>query len=397
MLTTYRQLADRFAFARELQSARTERQLLELTAAEIERTTGFRHAWMYLLTPDRLHFELIEVVSSAEAALHRHAVLTIAGDLMLQEIAAGKGPVVVPDARIDPRTNPEIVEDIGCITLINIPIRLPDYPLGGLGTGTFTGEGVRPPSQEGLQILVDIADQLAIAVARIRNQAQVQAADREQERLLSQLAELKRQESLGPLAAGLLHEMNQLLDMAHGCLAVVHEEGLSRRQQHDLANLQKVLDRMASVTRPLARFGQRYPAEQFEVNLNDRILEILSVVQRLIGLDVEIQSHLEEDLPPVLGDVAMLDQVLLNLLLAVRAGLPNGGFVQIHTRSAASQIYFQICYGGTDCKSPEELSGDLDLTLCRHILRRHDGSLETEVSTQGNCIRIQLPQHGSNR
>lgn len=392
MVTKHRQLADRFAFAHELQSARSERHLLHLTQAEIERTTGYRHAWLYLLTPDRENFELIEVVSVAEASLNRHAaILPVAGDRMLQEIASGKEPVVVLDARTDPRTDQEIVKNIGCITLINIPIRLPDYPLGGLGTGTFEGEGVRPPSSEVVLTLVDIADQVAIALARIRNQAQALAATREQERLLAQLAELKRQESLGTLAAGLLQEMNQLIDMSLGCLAVVHEEGLTQRQLLDLSNLQRTLDRMASVTRPLARFGQRYPAEQLDVNLNERIREILLVVQRLLGLEVELDTELQHDLPLVLGDVAMLDQVLLNLVLAARAGLPNGGRMHVRTRSAGGRVFLQIGYHGSACKAPSELGSDLDLTLCRHILRRHEGSLEVEASSQGNCFLMQVP------
>lgn len=75
---------------------------------------------------------------------------------------------MVEDARTDPRTDKEAVARIGNRTVVVVPLRMLDAPLGAFGTGTFGDEGCHPPTQEGLDYLVSMTSQITVAVGRIR-------------------------------------------------------------------------------------------------------------------------------------------------------------------------------------------------------------------------------------
>jgi len=82
--------------------------------------------------------------------------LKIRGDALLEELFESDMPLVIVDARTDPRTDKQIVAALGNRTFVNIPLRLPDSPFGALGTGTFKDEGVREPTAEQLSYLIEI-------------------------------------------------------------------------------------------------------------------------------------------------------------------------------------------------------------------------------------------------
>ncbi len=159
------------AFARELQRAATFDELLDVTRAETSRVLGYPHAWLFIMenegddTVRMLQFSGEQHGRAWEVA----PVLPVRGDAMIEEIFASDAPVVVEDARTDPRTNKAIVEQLGNRTIVNVPLRLLDKPLGALGTGTFGDEeGCRPPTAAQLAYLVGMAAQVSVAAGRIR-------------------------------------------------------------------------------------------------------------------------------------------------------------------------------------------------------------------------------------
>ncbi|HVH48144.1 MAG TPA: PAS domain S-box protein [Labilithrix sp.] len=158
------------AFARELQRVSTFEDLLLATQAEIVAAVGYTHAWVFVADrEDPNRWRLIDIVGARGGAVREVApILEVNGDPMLEEIARGDVPVVVADARTDPRTDKRIVEQLGNRTIVNIPLRLLDEPLGAFGTGTFGDEGCRPPTPDQLDYLIGMASQLSVAAGRIR-------------------------------------------------------------------------------------------------------------------------------------------------------------------------------------------------------------------------------------
>src|SRR5262245_56192482 len=96
---------------------------------------------------DRLEtLRLIEISSARSDLVWEVApALNVKGDAFLEEAVASDRPVVVVDARTDPRTNKAIVEKLQNRTLIQIPLRILERPLGLFGLGTFGDEGVHAP------------------------------------------------------------------------------------------------------------------------------------------------------------------------------------------------------------------------------------------------------------
>ena len=157
-------------FASALQRAASYEELLARTLEEVRAVPGSQHAWLFVA--DDASVDSMRLIGMAgpirSMAWAVAPVLTVKGDAMLEEIVAGDHPVVIEDARTDPRTDKQIVEQLGNRTIINIPLRLVDKPFGAFGTGTFGDEGCRAPSPADLDYLVGMATQLAVAAGRLR-------------------------------------------------------------------------------------------------------------------------------------------------------------------------------------------------------------------------------------
>lgn len=95
--------------------------------------------------------------------------IPIEGDRMLKEIMDAEGVVIVEDARIDPRTNKELVALIQNRTIINVPLVLAEQKLGSLGMGTYGDEeGVRPPKPWQIEFMQTMAGHVSVALDRVK-------------------------------------------------------------------------------------------------------------------------------------------------------------------------------------------------------------------------------------
>src|SRR6266568_3291243 len=113
-------------FSRELQQADTLRDLLLVTRAAVRRTTPYRTVWMGAIRAGAPRMIELLAVSGEErvedVAVQRAARLPVDGDAMLEEICSSIRPVVVEDARTDPRTDKAMVERLGNQPIINVQL-----------------------------------------------------------------------------------------------------------------------------------------------------------------------------------------------------------------------------------------------------------------------------------
>jgi PAS domain S-box-containing protein len=247
------------------------------------------------------------------------------------------------------------------------------------------------------------------------------SAQRRSERLLRERQKL---ESVGILAAGVAHEVNNPLAFVRSNLAHVREklERLLERahvdaggKDADLLELPDVfdeslegVDRIAQIVKDMLRFS-RVPEERVEaVDVNDVVREAL----RLAALDrhhvVRAHERLAADLPRVMGSSNRLVQVLLNLLLNANQALAgrSDALVEAETEWDGSHVLVRVRDNGPGIpedqlerifdpffttRDPSEGTG-LGLSIAFDIVRDHGGKLEVESAPgRGACFTMRLP------
>jgi HD-GYP domain-containing protein (c-di-GMP phosphodiesterase class II)/PAS domain-containing protein len=161
--------------SKALERAHTRTEVCHAAQACMQAATRYRPLWIYLFASDGIHADVY--FGNGPAADPSVARLRITGDQMMEEIATATQPVVVVDARTDPRTDKAIVAHLGNRTIINVPILLPGRRLGSVGTGTTGDEGVLPPSPTVCEFLSAMASHLAVALDRVESVLERVAAE----------------------------------------------------------------------------------------------------------------------------------------------------------------------------------------------------------------------------
>jgi signal transduction histidine kinase len=322
------------SFARELQHASTFRELLDITRAEAMAACGYAQVWLFV--SDDAEVKEVRLIDHAgsrrEGAWALAPVLKIEGDAMMEQIVNSDEPVVVEDARTDPRTNKEIVAALGNRTIINIPLRLIDKPFGVFGLGTFGDEGVRPPTTAHLDHLVGMAGQVSVAASRIRLLEVQRRAAEQQLELDRRLLERQKLESLGLLAGGIAHDFNNLLTvvlagatMARQALPAEHAT------QEDLAAVLEAASRARALTRQLLAMSHAQALQLRSLDINEQVRQLLTLLRRVLPETVAIDFIPGATLPRIEGDAGQLGQVFMNLCLNAREAMQDGGRITIET------------------------------------------------------------------
>jgi len=200
------------AWSKELQRAQTFEELVDVAGTEAQRRAGYRHAWLYVMEPDgqtALRIAGRDAETGRRGASMRR--IPVKGDAMVAEMLRTGQPVVVVDARTDPRTNKQIVAAHGNRTIVNVPLIVMDQRLGVFGVGTLDEEGCREPTPAELDYITVMASHLAVALDRVRAMRERDEAMLEQQRLRERILRAEKLESIGLLAGGVAHDVNNLM------------------------------------------------------------------------------------------------------------------------------------------------------------------------------------------
>jgi PAS domain S-box-containing protein len=247
-------------------------------------------------------------------------------------------------------------------------------------------------------------------------------AEIERRNLEEQLLQSQKLESIGTLAGGIAHDFNNLLTVISGNaqLGLARLQGDSPIRQR-LIEVEKAADRAATLTRQLLAFSRRQQLARRSINLSDTIHEIMKLLRRLIGEDVEVRFSSSANLAPVFADPSQVEQVVMNLAVNARDAMPEGGQLLIETNNvtldqtylhnhplATPGRYVEIKVSDTGTGMDEEIKArifepffttkatgkgtGLGLATVYGIVKQHDGLIEvySEVG-QGTTFKIYLP------
>ncbi|HEY1911239.1 MAG TPA: ATP-binding protein [Vicinamibacterales bacterium] len=157
------------------------------------------------------------------------------------------------------------------------------------------------------------------------------ARDITDRRLLEErLIQSEKIESVGRLAGGIAHDFNNLLTAILGYteLLLVRHEG-NDPERGDLEEIQRAGQRAAALTQQLLAFSRKQVLMPKDVDLNQTVAGLKSMLGRLIREDITLHCELSPTAATIRIDPTQLEQAIINLVLNARDALPAGGDVRL--------------------------------------------------------------------
>ncbi|MDI9636175.1 PAS domain S-box protein [Geitlerinema splendidum] len=157
----------------------------------------------------------------------------------------------------------------------------------------------------------------------------------EQKQLAAQFFRIQRLESIGTLASGIAHDLNNLLTpmLAVAQLLPYKIPNLDERTQQLLKIIETNTKRGADLVKQVLSFAKGIEGKHSIIQLEHLAWEISQVASETFPKSIEIQTDLPPDLLPVFGDATQLHQVLINLCLNARDAMPEGGVLSLSAKN----------------------------------------------------------------
>jgi two-component system cell cycle sensor histidine kinase/response regulator CckA len=163
----------------------------------------------------------------------------------------------------------------------------------------------------------------------------------EKKDLQAQFLQAQRLESLGTLASGIAHDLNNILTPILGVtqLLPLKFPDLPDSTQHLLDTLESSARRGSSLIKQILSFARGVEGKRITLQLSHILQEIRLIINQTLPKSIDISLELEPHLWPVMGDVTQLHQVFMNLCVNARDAMPDGGSLRI----AAQNVQFDDC------------------------------------------------------
>lgn len=183
---------------------------------------------------------------------------------------------------------------------------------------TITATPVRRPED----------DAVVGAALIIRDVSQTKAVER-------RLREVSQLETMARVAAGVAHDINNVLAIVQSYAEFVAEGPLTEAQAADLRLAQDAAKRGAALTQQLLALPRSRDPEPVQVDIHDVVRNLEDLLRRAVGAGVEVSTRLGTSPLKISCRPGQIDQVLLNLVLNARDAMPLGGKVEISVEAAA--------------------------------------------------------------
>jgi PAS domain S-box-containing protein len=187
--------------------------------------------------------------------------------------------------------------------------------------------------KDGKIIIVQLSGRLAHDPARKSDCIEVIVEDiTERVALEKQLIQAQKFEGIGQLAGGIAHDFNNMIGAILGWaeIGLDETEAESRLHRH-FEKVRHQAERAAALTKQLLAFARRQILEPRDLDLNKSVSETLGLLERVIGSNIEIKTHLPADLALVRADPTQIEQVVMNLCINARDAMASGGSIAIET------------------------------------------------------------------
>ena len=159
-------------------------------------------------------------------------------------------------------------------------------------------------------------------------------AEEEKLHLQHQLQQAQKMESLGSLAGGVAHDMNNVLGAILGLAsAQIGSQPYGSPLHKAFDTICKATERGGKMVKSLLSFARQAPTEESRLDLNAILSEQVTLLERTTLAKVRLQLNLQADLHPILGDASALAHAFMNLCVNAVDAMPDKGTLTLHTRN----------------------------------------------------------------
>lgn len=239
----------------------------------------------------------------------------------------------------------------------------------------------------------------------------VQERTRQLEETRNQLFQSEKLASLGKMAAGVAHEINNPLT------SVLINSHLIAERLGDKADIGEyiklIMDettRCSGIVRGLLDFSRQSSFEKKPVDVNRLIIETMVLLKsNILERRVEVKEYLSDDLPMIMLDANKIKQVFTNVVLNALEAMSDGGTLVISSRNWVNQEgrWAQIVFEDTGCGIPEDVmpkifdpffstkptkGTGLGLSVSYGIVEQHDGRIDVRSEVgKGTTVTVVFP------
>ena len=263
-----------------------------------------------------------------------------------------------------------------------------------------------PFLKEERNLINTIARQIALIIQR-------KNAEEEQHRLMIQLQHADRLATVGQLAAGVAHELNEPLAAILGYAQLVLEDhGISGQSSKDIEKIIKSSLYARDIVKKLLLFSRQMKPSLDRADINKVIREAMFLLEsRCQKENVTLEYDLQEDISLLDADAGQLQQVVINLVVNAIQAMPGGGKLTIKTKNGDKSVILTVSDTGKGITDEEKrqmfipffTTKDVDkgtglgLSVVHGIIMAHKGDIAvTSAPGKGTRFIITLPVLNTN-
>ena len=279
---------------------------------------------------------------------------------------------------------------------------------------------IRTAAGELREVLVS-AENLALANASYHLLILQDITDRV--RLENELRQAQKMEAVGRLAAGVAHDFNNMLTVILGYASMMQNGSpkLDEKLASYLRQVEQAAVRATALTHQLLAYSRKQMIQRRPLQLNEIVKQTVSMLRRVIGEHIAIDTSLASELPLIFADASSVDQIIMNLALNARDAMPDGGRLTLSSaaveidesylrRNPEAQLGRNVCLTVKDSghgmdaatmsrifepffttKEPGKGTG-MGMATVYGVLKQHGGWIEVDSAPgEGTVMRAYLP------
>ena len=337
------------------------------------------------------------------------------GEGIAGQVAETGESIVVEDVEKDPRIAQSKSATHGSTSYICMALRVHERIIGVLNL--YKNKDQHAFSETDLRFLKTLLSHISFAVenARLLKEAKESALKLQKtvneknvqlDHAQQQVLQSAKLSALGELIAGVTHEINNPLTVIMGYSQLLHRRISDEKIRQDLKKITDESERAAKIVQNLLSFARQEVPEKRQACINDIVSKVIDILSYDLKVsDVEIESDLLTDLPPVMVDANQLQQVFLNIVNNARHAMlekeePRRLNIRTYREGPMLRVEFSDTGPGIDQEKmqrifdpffttkPQGKGTGLGLSISYGIVKTHNGNIFARNNDAGGATFV---------